>query len=203
LGDLHSARICIYSVDFYEIEKHLDSGNWASIAQVLTGAAKFVEKGGADFLLICTNTMHKVVPEIKRGIKIPIIHIADAVGEKLILERIETVGLMGTKFTMEQDFYKDRLAESFGIRVITPAERDRELVNDVIFKELCLGKILEESRKEYLRIIKQLNSLGAEAVILGCTEIALLVQQEDTPVKLFDTTRIHAEKAVELALMNS
>lgn len=200
LGGLHSAKICLYSVDFDEIEKLQLAGNWEETAVILSQAAKRVEAGGADFLVICTNTMHKVVPEIEANIKIPVLHIADATAEQIIAKGISKVGLLGTKFTMEQDFYKGRLSEKHGVDVIIPETADRELVHKVIYSELCLGTISEQSREEYVRIIESLAEQGAEAVILGCTEIALLVQQQHTHVPLFDTTSIHANKAVERAL---
>jgi len=200
LGGLHSAKICLYSVDFDEIEKLQLTGNWEETAVILSQAAKRVEAGGADFLVICTNTMHKVAPEIEANIKIPVLHIADATAEQIIAKGISKVGLLGTKFTMEQDFYKGRLSEKHGVDVIIPETADRELVHKVIYSELCLGIISEQSREEYVRIIESLADQGAEAVILGCTEIALLVQQQHTHVPLFDTTSIHANKAVERAL---
>lgn len=200
LGGLHSAKISLFSVDFDEIEKLQHAGQWSETADILARAAQSVEAGGADFLLICTNTMHKVAPEIEAAINIPLLHIADATAEKLIADGVKTVGLLGTRFTMEQDFYKGRLEEKYGIEVLVPDEQQRQTVHDVIYNELCLGEINDHSRAEYLSIIASLKSRGAEAVILGCTEIALLVQQSHTDVPLFDTTQIHAEGAVELAL---
>lgn len=200
LGGLHSARICLYSVDFDEIEKLQNSGNWAETAVILSDAAKRIEAGGADFLVICTNTMHKVAPEIEANINIPILHIADATADEIKAKGMSKVGLLGTRFTMEQNFYKGRLNRYHGIEVIVPAAADREIVHNVIYNELCIGKSSEESRKEYVRIIESLAEQGAEGVILGCTEIALLVQQQHTTVPLFDTTKIHAKKAVEKAI---
>ncbi|MEE8597783.1 MAG: amino acid racemase, partial [bacterium] len=159
-----------------------------------------VESAGADFLLICTNTMHKVAPEIEKSIKIPLLHIADATAEVLVHEGIKTVGLLGTAFTMEQDFYKGRLSENYGLNVLVPGNEDRQVVHNIIYQELCLGKIESNSKTEYLRIIDSLANQGAEAVILGCTEIGMLVNQGDTKVRLLDTTAIHAEKAVEYAI---
>jgi len=202
LGGLHSARLCLYSVDFDEIEKHQHSGNWAATAEILSQAAKHIELGGADFLIICTNTMHKVASEIESNINIPILHIADATAEKIIEKGIKSVGLLGTNFTMEQEFYKGRLTSKYDLDVLIPGDSDRKIIHSVIYNELCLGRIINNSRAEYLRIINQLAEQGATAVILGCTEIAMLVRQEHTSVKLFDTTRIHAEKAVEKALSN-
>lgn len=200
LGGLHSAKICMVSVDFDEIEKLQHAGDWDKTGAILSSAAKSVEAGGADFLLICTNTMHKVASQIEQNISIPILHIADATATRLHEDNISCVGLLGTRFTMEQDFYKSRLAEKFGIQVIVPSEKERTVVHDVIYNELCLGEIKDESRASYLQTIEGLKQRGAEAVILGCTEIALLVQQEHTPVPLYDTTDIHAQQAVAFAL---
>ncbi len=200
LGGLHSGKIVLVSVDFEEVEKLQHEGNWDATASILTKAGKSIEKGGADFLLICTNTMHKVVPQMEQALSIPILHIADATAEVLRKSSNKTVGLLGTAFTMEQDFYKGRLEEKFGLKVIIPEQEDRKLVHRVIYNELCLGKIKEDSKKSYLRIIEKLEEQGAEAIILGCTEIALLVGKEKTRVPLLDTARIHAEKAVEFAL---
>jgi len=200
LGGLHSAKIAMYSVDFEPIEKLQHAGDWKGTAIILSEAARSVESAGADFLLICTNTMHKVAPEIEKSIKIPLIHIADATAEVLVHEGIKTVGLLGTAFTMEQDFYKGRLSENYGLNVLVPGNEDRQVVHNIIYQELCLGKIESNSKTEYLRIIDSLANQGAEAVILGCTEIGMLVNQGDTKVRLLDTTAIHAEKAVEYAI---
>ena len=200
LGGLHSAKICLYSVDFNEIEKLQHEGNWDATAVILSDAAQKVQAGGAELLVICTNTMHKVASQIEQSISIPILHIADATAEELMEKGIKKVGLLGTKFTMEQEFYKGRLAEKYGLEVIVPCTDDQDVVHQVIYNELCLGKVVESSKQGYLRIITSLKSEGAEAVILGCTEIALLVQQKHTSVPLFDTTTIHAKKAVELAI---
>lgn len=200
LGGLHSARIVLYSVDFDPIEKMQHAGDWAATADALSMAAKRIQAAGADFLLICTNTMHKVAPDVQAAVDIPLLHIADATGERLAREGIESVGLLGTAFTMEQAFYKDRLVDRFGLNVLVPVEKDRQIVHDVIYQELCLGKVVEESKGQYLRVIDQLAAEGAEAVILGCTEIGMLVGQADTKVKLFDTTAIHAEHAVTRAI---
>ncbi|MCG9543686.1 aspartate/glutamate racemase family protein [Vibrio sp. Isolate33] len=199
LGGLNSAKVCMYSVNFDEIEKLQHQGRWAETADILSDAALSVEKGGADFILICTNTMHKVVPEIEEKITIPILHIADTTAQKLLEHGVKKVGLLGTAFTMEQDFYKGRLTEKFGIDVVIPDESDRKQVHDIIYQELCRGEVKEESRTIYSQIIEKLSQQGAEAVILGCTEIALLIQQQHTDVPLFDTTAIHAEAAVRLA----
>ena len=200
LGGLHSAKIAMYSVDFEPIEKLQHEGDWEGTARILSEAAKGVQSAGADFLLICTNTMHKVAPQIERAIKIPVLHIADATAEVLVHKGIKKVGLLGTAFTMEQDFYKGRLSEKYGVNVLVPNKEDRQIVHKIIYQELCIGKIDADSKSEYLRIIDLLANQGAEAVILGCTEIGMLVSQGDTKVTLFDTTTIHAEKAVEFAI---
>lgn len=200
LGGLNSAKICMYSVNFEEIEKLQHSGHWNETATILSDAAVSIEKGGADFILICTNTMHKVAPEIEADINIPILHIADATAEKLLESGIKKVGLLGTSFTMEQDFYKGRLSEKFGIEVVVPEKYDRLKVHEIIYQELCRGEIKDDSRTVYTQIIDKLRNQGADAVILGCTEIALLIQQQHTVVPLFDTTAIHAEAAVHLAI---
>ncbi|MBY7785925.1 aspartate/glutamate racemase family protein [Vibrio fluvialis] len=200
LGGLNSAQICLYSVNFEPIEKLQHEGKWDETAQLLVQAAKSVEAGGADFLLICTNTMHKVAPEIEAQISIPILHIADATAKQLQQDGIERVGLLGTRFTMEQEFYKGRLQQQFGIDVLIPDAEQRQQVHRVIYEELCLGTIRPESRAQYIEIAEDLHRRGAQAVILGCTEIALLIQQHDTDVPLYDTTKIHAEQAVQLAL---
>lgn len=200
LGGLHSARIAMYSVDFAEIEKLQNTGNWEAAGVVLAQTATRVEAAGADFLLLCTNTMHKVADDISRAVSIPLLHIADATGDELQLDGIETVGLLGTAFTMQQGFYKDRLALQSGMRVLVPDDADQQVVHRIIYDELCQGVVRPESKRDYLRIIDGLAEEGAEAVILGCTEIGMLVEQADTPVKLFDTTRIHAQRAVAMAL---
>ena len=199
LGGLHSAKIAMYSVDFEPIEQLQHAGDWEKTAKILSEAAKNIQAAGADFLLICTNTMHKVAPEIEEAIQIPLLHIADATADILVNEGIKSVGLLGTAFTMEQEFYKGRLTNNYGLEVLTPNEHDREIVHKAIYQELCLGKIESGSKIEYLRIIDTLAAQGAEAVILGCTEIGMLVNQADTKVRLLDTTAIHAEKAVEYA----
>ncbi len=200
LGGLHSAKICMVSVDFDEIEKLQHQGDWSATARILSDAAVAVETGGADFLLICTNTMHKVADEIGARLTIPILHIADATAEKLKEDKIDRVGLLGTQFTMEQDFFKARLSDKYNIEVVTPNEEQRKIVHHVIYSELCQGEIVDSSREAYLEIIGELRNKGVQAVILGCTEIALLVQQSHTPVPLYDTTEIHAAAAVKRAL---
>ena len=199
LGGLHSAKCILYSVDFQEIETCQARGEWEKSGEILTEAAKALERAGAELLLICTNTMHKVAPQVSEGVKVQLLHIAQATAEQLHLSHITRVGLLGTKYTMEQDFYKEVLRQQ-GIEVLTPGEKDRELVNDVIYKELCLGIISPQSRKEYVRIIQQLSRQGAQGVILGCTEIGLLVSEKDTSVPLFDTTLIHGRQAALAAL---
>ncbi|MCX9131798.1 aspartate/glutamate racemase family protein [Aeromonas veronii] len=200
LGGLHSARVLLNSVDFAAIERLQHAGDWPATARLLAAEARKLQDGGADFLLIGTNTMHKVAPEIEAAIDIPLLHIADATAVKLRADGITRVGLLGTRFTMEQDFYKGRLQERFGLAVLVPDEAGRERVHRIIYDELCLGEIRESSRAEYLAIIEGLAAAGAEAVILGCTEIALLVGDARAAVPLYDTTAIHAEAAVALAL---
>ncbi|ELI6422596.1 aspartate/glutamate racemase family protein [Aeromonas veronii] len=200
LGGLHSARVLLNSVDFAAIERLQHAGDWPATARLLAAEARKLQNGGADFLLIGTNTMHKVAPEIEAAIDIPLLHIADATAAKLRADGITRVGLLGTRFTMEQDFYKGRLQERFGLAVLVPDEAERERVHRIIYDELCLGEIRESSRAEYLAIIEGLAAAGAEAVILGCTEIALLVGDARAAVPLYDTTAIHAEAAVALAL---
>ena len=199
LGGLHSAKICLYSVDFAEIEAFQRSGEWDKAADALKHAAQSLEDAGADFLLICTNTMHKVAAQVASAVAIPLLHIADATAIAVKAAGYKTVGLLGTKFTMEQPFYKTRLTEQHGLNVLVPDEQAREQVHQIIYNELCLGKVLPESREQYRQIIGQLIEQGAEAIILGCTEISLLVSQQDSTVPLFDTTSIHAQSAAELA----
>ena len=199
LGGFHSGKILLYSVDFAEIEECQAKGEWEKSAEILSEAAENLEKAGADFIVICTNTMHKVAGKIQENIKIPVIHIADATAHKLIQDGILKTALLGTKYTMTQDFYKEKLREN-GIEVLIPEEKDIEIVNHVIYEELCLGKILDSSRKEYIRIIDGLKEKGAQGVILGCTEIGLLISQKDSPLPVYDTTEIHALSACEKAL---
>lgn len=199
LGGLHSAPIAMVSVDFQEIENYQRRGDWAAAADVLSHKARKIQAAGADFLLICTNTMHKVAEEIQSSISIPILHLADATAARINAARLETIGLLGTRFTMEQDFYKGRL-EQQGLKVLVPNAKDKQIIHRVIYEELCLGNVLPESRIEFLRIIEQLHTAGAEGIIEGCTEITMLVQQSHTKVPLFDTTAIHAEEAVLQAL---
>lgn len=202
LGGLHSARILLYSVDFAEIEEYQAKGDWDKSAKVLSAIAQKLEAAGADFLVICTNTMHKVAPQIQEKISIPILHIAQATADALIENGIQKVGLLGTKYTMTQDFYKEKLLEA-GLEVLIPDQTGVEEVNRIIYDELCLGKILESSKQTYLAIMEHLKNAGAQAIILGCTEISLLIKQEDTDIPLFDTTAIHAEKAAEIMIRES
>jgi len=200
LGGLHSAKICLYSVDFDEIEKLQHTDDWDTAAMVLADGARKIEAGGADFLIICTNTMHRVASEIEQAISIPLLHIADATALKLKDDNITRVGLLGTRFTMEHNFYKSRITELFGIEVLVPEPDERTLLHAVIYDELCLGKIENTSRQQCLEIISRLFARGAQAVILGCTEIALLISQDHTNIPLYDTTVIHANQAVSYAL---
>ncbi|OBY92932.1 MULTISPECIES: aspartate/glutamate racemase family protein [Pseudomonas] len=200
LGGLHSAKIALYSVDFHEIERLQHAGDWEAAGRLLADAARSLKAAGADFLVLCTNTMHKVAPAIEAAVDIPLLHIADPTAEAIRAAGVSTVGLLGTRFTMEQAFYKDRLAERFGLKVLTPDEADRQVVHRIIYEELCLGQIRDESREAYRRIIAALVEQGAEAVILGCTEISLLVGPADASVPLFDTTALHALQAADAAL---
>lgn len=194
LGGLHSAKCLLYSVDFFEIEECQSKGDWAKSAEILSDAAQRLEKAGADFIVICTNTMHKVANTIQNAVSIPILHIAEVTARQLKANDISKVALLGTKYTMEQDFYRSKLTQN-GITVVVPDENGRELINSVIYNELCLGVIQEASRQKFLSIMNGLADQGAQGVILGCTEIGLLVGQKDTDVPLFDTTLIHAESA--------
>lgn len=194
LGGLHSAKCILYSVDFQEIEECQANGNWEKSGEILGEAANNLEKAGADFIVICTNTMHKVVNQIKEKISIPILHIAEMTAEKILEKGLKNIALLGTKYTMEQDFYKSKLIEK-GINVIIPDKNDVEIINKVIYNELCLGIINSNSKKKFLEIVDKLRNKGAEGIILGCTEIGLLIKNEDTDVPLFDTAIIHAEQA--------
>ena len=194
LGRLHSAKCILYSVDFQEIEECQANGNWEKSGEILGEAAYNLEKAGADFIVICTNTMHKVVNQIKEKISVPILHIAEMTAEKILEKGLKNIALLGTKYTMEQDFYKSKLIEK-GINVIIPDKNDIETINEVIYDELCLGTINFNSKKKFLEIVDKLRSKGAEGIILGCTEIGLLIKNEDTDVPLFDTAIIHAEQA--------
>lgn len=200
LGGFHSAKIVLVSIDFAEIEALQRQGDWDAAGDLLASAAQSVERAGADCLLIATNTMHKVAPAIEQAMTIPLLHIADATAERLKADGIKRVGLLGTRFTMEQDFYVGRLEQQFGIEVVVPDQSERDIVHQIIYQELCQGRIEEASRKRYLAIIDSLHAHGAQAVILGCTEIAMLVSQRDTAVPLYDTTALHVQKAVAWAL---
>jgi aspartate racemase len=200
LGGLHSAKVVLYSVDFHEVERLQHAGDWDAAGALLADAARSLQAAGADFLVLCTNTMHKVAPAIEGAVNIPLFHIADPTAEEIKRAGYTRIGLLGTRFTMEQAFYKDRLRERHGLDVIVPAPEDRDIVHRIIYEELCLGRIVDGSRDEYRRIIAALVEQGAQAIILGCTEISLLLAQQDAAVPLFDTTAIHARKAAEWAL---
>jgi aspartate racemase len=200
LGGLHSAKVIIFSVDFHEIEVLQRSGDWDSAGKMLANAAQALERAGADMLVLCTNTMHKIAPAIEAAVKIPLCHIADPTAEEIKTHGYQRIALLGTLFTMEQAFYKDRLQQAHGLDVITPDEADRQVIHRIIYEELCLGNIQESSRQDYTRIIDNLIMNGAQAIILGCTEISLLINQSHASVPLFDTTALHARKAALWAL---
>ncbi|MGB9005452.1 MAG: aspartate/glutamate racemase family protein [Candidatus Aminicenantales bacterium] len=200
LGGFHSAECVLYSVDFAEIEALQRREKWPETAQILSRAAKNVEAAGADFILLCTNTMHKVAPDIESAVRIPLLHIADATAKKICARGLRRIGLLGTRFTMEEDFYKGRLSRKHGLDVLVPDPTGRQTVHRVIYQELVVGRIEQASRKQLLVIMERLARSGAEGVILGCTELGLLVKEKDSPVPLFDTTLIHAEAAVDFAL---
>jgi aspartate racemase len=199
LGGLHSAKCLMYSVDFAEIETLQHQARWDEAGEFLIDAARRVEHGGADLVLICTNTMHKVAETVQDHIQIPLLHIADATATKIRKKTLKTIGLLGTKFTMEEQFYKGRLSERYDLHLLIPQSEERDIVHTVIFQELCCGKIHQRSKEKFMAIMNHLVQRGAQGIILGCTEIPLLVQQQDCQVPLFDTTRIHAEAAVEYA----
>ncbi|MBK7743353.1 MAG: aspartate/glutamate racemase family protein [Betaproteobacteria bacterium] len=200
LGGLHSARLVLYSVDFHDIERLQHAGDWQAAGALLAGAARAVQAAGASFLVLCTNTMHNVAPAIEAAVTIPLLHIADPTAAEIKRTGHSTVGVLGTRFTMEQAFYRDRLSERHGLRVVVPGPEDRETVHRIIYQELCLGVVTAESRGAYRRILAKLAAQGAQAIILGCTEISLLVTQQDSAVPLFDTTAIHARAAALEAL---
>ncbi len=202
LGGLHSAKIVLYSVNFHEIESLQHEGRWKDATEIICDAARSVELAGAGCLLICTNTMHKMAPEVQRAVTIPLLHIADATAAEIREAGMSRVALLGTRYTMEEDFYKGRLVADHGFEVMIPPERDRKIVHQVIYNELCLGQVQGESKRQFVRIIRDMDKLGAEGVVLGCTEISLLINQEDCPLRLFDTTAIHAQAAVEFALQD-
>ena len=197
LGGFHSSKIMMYNVDFAELEKNMSEGNWDGNAKILTEASDRLEKAGADFIVIATNTMHKLVPQIEKEINIPILHIADATARAINKDGYKKIALLGTKFTMTQDFIKQRLINA-GLEVIVPDEEDINTVNEIIFNELCLGSVLDSSREKYKRIIEKMKAQGAEGVILGCTEIGMLIRQKDSVLPVYDTTLIHAEEAARM-----
>lgn len=199
LGGLHSAKVLLYSVDFFEIEALMSRGAWDEAAELLGDVAQRLEAAGADMILICTNTLHKVAPQVQSRIRVPLVHIAEAAAEELLSKGITRVGLLGTKYTMTQEFYREKLTER-GIDVLIPEGEEIDLVNRVIFDELCLGVVKEDSKAGYLKVIANLQARGAQGILLGCTELGLIVSQEDVSLPLFDTTVIHAKKAIELAL---
>lgn len=199
-GGLHSAKILLYSLDFAEVEELQSTGRWGEAGALLGSAAGALEKAGADLLLICTNTMHKVASQIAAGLSIELLHIADATGSRIVEDRFEKVGLLGTRFTMEEDFYRSVLEKRYGLKVVVPAQEDRRIIDSVIFDELCRGEINDRSRDEYRRIARDLGEQDCQAIILGCTEISLLLRPEDTDMVLYDTTAIHADSAVTAML---
>lgn len=203
LGGLHSARLILYSLDFAPIEELQHRDDWEAMATLLADAAKSLEAAGAGCLVVCTNTMHKLAPQLEAAVSIPLLHIGDATGEALHWDGIQTVGLLGTAFTMEQDFYRRRLEAHFGLQVVIPSKSERRQVHRIIYEELCQGQIQESSRQAYLEVINALAGRGAQAVILGCTEIGLLISQKDTAVKLYDTTSLHVDQAVRWYLQSS
>jgi aspartate racemase len=200
MGGLHSARIILYSVNFHDIQRLQHAGDWEAAGRLMGDAARRLEGAGADFLVLCTNTMHKVAAAIEAAARIPLLHIADPTAAAIKAAGFSTVGLLGTRFTMEESFYKERLLDRYGLRTMIPASDDCQIIHRIIFEELCLGHSRDESRNEYRRVIRGLVHRGAQAVILGCTELSLLVDERDSEVPLFDTTRIHARKAGEWAL---
>ncbi len=200
LGGLHSAKVILYSVDFAEVEQLQVSSQWEAAGTLLAGIARKLEAAGADALVICTNTMHKVAAAVQSAVDIPLLHIADPTAQAIRQAGFDTVGLLGTRFTMEQDFYRSRLEDPHGLTVLTPPAEDRALVHQIIYNELCLGQVLEASRQTYQRIIQDLQAQGTQAVILGCTEIAMLIQAQHCNLPLFDTTALHAQSAALWAL---
>jgi aspartate racemase len=200
LGGLHSARMVVYSVDFEEIEELQHAGKWTEAGAVLVEAARAVQRAGADFLVLCTNTMHKVAPQLEAAVHLPLLHIADVAATRVKATGTRRVGLLGTRFTMEEDFYRGRLERDHALEVLLPEANQRETVHRVIYEELCRGSVLDESRLQYQRIVRDLVDQGAEGVILGCTEIGLLLRPQDGEVPLFDTARIHAEEAARYCL---
>lgn len=200
LGKLHSARCLLYSVDFHVMERLQSEGRWQTAADLLAAIARKLEQAGADCMLLCTNTMHKVADEISAAVSIPMLHIADATAAAIDAQGWQRVGLLGTRFTMEETFYRDRLVRNFDLEILIPSAPQRETIHRVIYDELCEGRILADSRQQFAAITASLTTAGAEGIILGCTEIGLLLKEEDVMVPLLDTTRIHAEAAVQWAL---
>lgn len=200
LGGVHSAQCLMWSFDFAEIEALQFAGDWDAATARMVAATRAVERGGADVIVICSNTMHRMADAVAAAVSVPLLHIADPTGEAIVAAGVRTVGLLGTRFTMEEDFYRGRLAERFGLDVLIPDEADRETVHEIIYRELIVGDFREESRERYRGVMARLAERGAGAIILGCTEIGLLVGDADSPVPLFDTTRLHAEAAVDFAL---
>lgn len=200
LGGHHSAKNLMYSVDFQEIKTLQHQGKWEEAKKIMIDSAQKLESGGADLIVICTNTMHKMAKEVEESVSIPLLHIADSTANEIVKDGIKKVALLGTAFTMEQDFYKVRLIERFGLDVIVPNETERMIIHNIIYQELCLGIINEKSRQSYLKIINSLSQQGAEAIIFGCTEITLLISQDDCSIPVYDTTKLHAESAVDFAL---
>ena len=200
LGGLHSCKCLMYSVDFGVIEALQHQNKWDELTKLMIEAAQNLKHGGADFIVICTNTMHKMAPEIETATELNVLHIADFTGAAISKDQIQKVGLLGTRFTMEGDFYKKRLKDNYDIEVIIPEDTDRQIIHDIIYNELCLGVIKDDSRQKYIDIINKLCANGAEGIILGCTEIPLLIKQSDVLIPVYDTTKIHAESAVDFAL---
>jgi aspartate racemase len=200
LGGMHSAPIVLYSFDFADIEELQRAGSWARAAELLAGGALALERAGAELLVLCTNTMHRLVDDIHAAVSIPLIHIADPTADAVRAKQLDTVGLLGTRYTMEGDFYKRRLEEHHGVGVVIPDEPDRSEIHDIIYRELVVGKVRAESRRRYGKAILDLVGRGAQGVVLGCTEIGLLIGSEDAPVPIFDTTQLHAQAAVAAAL---
>ena len=200
LGGFHSAKCILYSVDFAEVEKLQHLGDWDELTRLMKDAARKLEGAGADFVIICTNTMHKMADEVQEVIRIPILHIVDVTAEAIRANREKRVGLLGTKFTMEQDFYKGRLRDKHGVEVVIPGEEERQVVHDILYSELCMGEIKELSKGKFKSVIQNLVDRGAQSVILGCTEIPLIVSQDDYDIPVYDTTTLHAQAAVDFAL---
>ena len=200
LGGFHSAKCILYSVDFDEVEKLQHQGDWAKLTGLMTDVAQRLESAGADFVIICTNTMHKMADEVQGAIRIPVLHIVDVTAEAIKAKGQQRVGLLGTKFTMEQDFYKGRLWDKHGLEVLIPSEDERQAVHDILYTELCMGEIKNLSKEKFRSVIQNLVDRGAQGVILGCTEIPLIVSQDDYTIPVYDTTTLHAQAAVDLAL---